>query len=59
MKIGDLVYYKTPIGLPNDTVLGFVLEIDEIKETAIVQWLDNMGKDIMPIKWLEIVSHSK
>ena len=50
MKVGDLVYYKTPIGLPNDTVLGFVLEIDEIKETAIVQWLDNMGKDIMPIK---------
>jgi len=59
MKVGDLVYYKTPIGLPNDTVLGFVLEIDEIKETAIIQWVDNLGKDILPIKWLEIVSHSK
>jgi hypothetical protein len=59
MKVGDLVYYATPIGLPNDTVLGIVLEIDERKETAIVQWLDNMGKDIMPLKWLIIISHSK
>ena len=59
MKVGDLVYYATPIGLPNDSVLGIVLEIDETRETAIVQWLDNMGKDIMPTKWLEIISHSK
>jgi len=59
MKVGDLVYYKTPIGLPNDNVLGVVLEIDKVRETAIIQWIDNLGKDIMPIKWLEVIQTSK
>ena len=59
MKVGDLVYYKTPIGLPSNAVLGVILEIDEIRESATIQWVDNSGKDIMPIKWLELIQTSK
>ena len=59
MKIGDLVYHKAPIGLPDDSPLAIVVGVDEDKETVHIRWIDNNQTDIMPTKWLEIVQPSK
>ena len=59
MKIGDLVYYKTPIGLPNNSPLGIITGIDEELGIAEVTWVTNKGTDPMPTKWLEVIQTSK
>ena len=56
MKIGDLVYYKTPIGLPDNSPLGIVTDINEELGVVEVTWVSNNKTDPMPIKWLEIIS---
>ncbi len=56
MKIGDLVYYKTPIGLPNNSPLGIVTDMSEELGVAEVTWVSNNKADPMPIKWLEVIS---
>ena len=59
MKIGDLVYYRTPIGLPDDSPLGIVIDLNEEKDTAYIAWVTKKGTDPMPIKWLEVIQTSK
>jgi len=59
MKVGDLVYYKTPIGLPNDSPLAIVTSVDEDKEIAYITWVSNNQTDPMPIKWIEVIGPSK
>ena len=59
MKIGDLVYYKTPIGLPNNSPLGIITGIDEELGVASVTWVSNNKTDPMPTKWLEVVQPLK
>ena len=59
MKIGDLVYYKTPIGLPNDSPLGIVTDINKDKEIAYITWVKNNQTDPMPIKWIEVIDPLK
>ena len=59
MKVGDLVYYKTPIGLPNDSPLAIVIRIDKDKELAYITWVNNNQTDPMPMKWLEAIGPSK
>ncbi len=59
MKVGDLVYYKTPIGLPNDSPLAIVIRIDKDKELAYITWVNNNQTDPMPMKWLEVIGPSK
>ena len=55
MKVGDLVYYKTPIGLPNDSPLAIVARVDEDKEIAYITWVSNNQTDPMPMKWIEVI----
>ena len=55
MKVGDLVYYRTPIGLPNDSPLAIVTGIDKDKEIAYITWVSNNKTDPMPIKWIEVI----
>ena len=59
MKVGDLVYYLSPIGLPEENPLAIVVEIDEEKVVALIRWIDNNQKDMMPIKFLDILQPSK
>ena len=59
MKVGDLVYYKTPIGLPNDSPLAIVTSIDEDKEIAYITWVSNNQTDPMPMKWIEVIDPLK
>ena len=59
MKVGDLVYYKTPIGLPNDSPLAIVTSIDEDKEIAYITWVSNNQTDPMPMKWIEVIGPLK
>ena len=59
MKIGDLVYYKTPIGLPSNSPLAIVLRVDEEKEIAYITWVSNNQTDPMPIKWIEVIDPLK
>ena len=59
MKVGDLVYYKTPIGLPNDSPLAIVTRIDEDKELAYITWVNNNQTDPMPMKWIEVIDPLK
>ena len=59
MKVGDLVYYKTPIGLPNDSPLAIVIRIDKDKELAYITWVKNHQTDPMPMKWIEVIDPLK
>ena len=59
MKVGDLVYYLSPIGLPEENPLAIVVEIDEKRDVAWIRWIDNNQKDMMPIKFLDILQPSK
>ena len=59
MKVGDLVYYKTPIGLPNDSPLAIVTSVDEDKEIAYITWVKNNQTDPMPMKWIEVIDPLK
>ncbi len=56
MKVGDLVCYKTPIGLPSDSPLAIVSRVDEEKEIAYITWVQNNKTDPMPLKWIEVIS---
>ena len=55
MKVGDLVYYKTPIGLPSNSPLAIVSRVDEEKEIAYITWVSNNQTDPMPMKWIEVI----
>jgi len=59
MKVGDLVYYKTPIGLPKDSPLAIVTSVDEDKEIAYITWVSNNQTDPMPMKWIEVIDPLK
>ncbi len=59
MRVGDLVYYLSPIGLPDDNPLAIVVKIDEEKDIAWIRWVDNNQIDMMPIKFLDIIQTSK
>ena len=59
MKVGDLVYYKTPIGLPSNSPLAIVSRVDEEKEIAYITWVSNNQTDPMPIKWIEVIDPLK
>ena len=59
MKVGYLVYYKTPIGLPNYSPLAIVTSIDEDKEIAYITWVSNNQTDPMPMKWIEVIDPLK
>tara|TARA_A100001515_G_scaffold105396_1_gene86162 strand:- start:505 stop:693 length:189 start_codon:yes stop_codon:yes gene_type:complete len=59
MKVGDLVYYLSPIGLPDENPLAIVVEIEEEREVAWIRWIDNNQIDMLPTKFLGIIQHSK
>lgn len=59
MKVGDLVYYLSPIGLPDENPLAIVVQIDYEKDIAHIKWTDNGQIDILPMKWLGIIQPSK
>ena len=59
MKVGDLVYYLSPIGLPDENPLAIVVEIEEEREVAWIRWIDNNQIDMLPMKSLGIIQHSK
>ena len=59
MKVGDLVYYKTPIGLPSNSPLAIVSRVDEEKEIAYITWVSNNQTDPMPMKWIEVIDPLK
>ena len=59
MRVGDLVYYLSPIGLPDDNPLAIVVDIDEEKDIAWIRWVDNNQIDMLPIKFLGIIQPLK
>tara|TARA_R100000388_G_scaffold89138_1_gene69762 strand:- start:153 stop:341 length:189 start_codon:yes stop_codon:yes gene_type:complete len=59
MKVGDLVYYLSPIGLPDENPLAIVVEIEEKRDIAWIRWIDNNQIDMLPTKFLGIIQPSK
>ena len=59
MRVGDLVYYLSPIGLPDDNPLAIVVKIDKEKDIAWIRWVDNNQIDMLPIKFLDIIQPLK
>ena len=59
MKVGDLVYYLRPIGLPDENPLAIVVEIEEKRDIAWIRWIDNNQIDMLPTKFLGIIQPSK
>ena len=59
MKIGDLVRYKSPISIMEESILGLVVDVNMEKGWATISWVDNNQKDVLPTKWLEIIVPSK
>ena len=59
MKVGDLVYYLSPIESTDQSCLAFVIEVDHERDVAYIKWTDNGQIDMMPIKWLGIIQPSK
>ena len=59
MKVGDLVYYLSPLESTDTSCLAIVIEIDHERDVAHIKWTDNGQMDIMPMKWLGIIQPSK
>ena len=59
MKVGDLVYYLSPIDSIDTSCLAIVVKIDHEQDIAYIKWTDNGQIDIMPMKWLGIIQPSK
>lgn len=59
MKVGDLVYYLSPIESTDTSCLAIVVEVDHKQDIAHIKWTDNGQIDIMPMKWLGIIQPLK
>ena len=55
MKRGDLVIYRSPLGM-TDNVPGVVLEMHE--PWALILWTDLAFAHLVPLEWLQLIAEA-
>ena len=55
MKKGDLVIYRSPLGM-TDNVPGVVLEMHD--PWALILWTDLAFAHLVPLEWLQLIAEA-
>ena len=59
MKPGDLVYYKSPVEMPDRAPMAIVIRMDEEKGVSYIRWVKNNQIDPMPTRFLGVIQTLK